>query len=70
LFVATPPNAMVFESGGVRIIDLMKVGLGAKIIGIVIILFASMVWLSPIFHIHQLTPLLNNTFLINNGTSQ
>jgi sodium-dependent dicarboxylate transporter 2/3/5 len=70
LFLATPPNAMIFSSGSVRIIDLIKVGLVMKIIGIVIILFASMIWLSPIFRIHQITPFLNNTFLINNGTSQ
>ncbi|CAF1290111.1 unnamed protein product [Rotaria sordida] len=40
--IATPPNAMIFLRGNVRIIDLVKVGLGMKLFGIVIILIASM----------------------------
>jgi hypothetical protein len=60
---------MIFSSGSVRIIDLIKVGLGMKIFGMVIILFASMVWLTPIFRIQPLTPLLNSTLLGNGTTS-
>ena len=42
---------MIFSSGDVRIADLIKSGFGIKIIGIAVILFASTVFLSPIFHI-------------------
>jgi len=61
---------MIFSSGNVRIIDLIKVGFGIKIIGIAIILLASMVLLSPVFGIHQLTAVLNSTSLLNNTISR
>ncbi|CAF4098180.1 unnamed protein product, partial [Adineta steineri] len=53
--IATPPNAMIFVSGNMKTKDLIKAGIGAKIIGILVIFFASIVLLSPIFHIHALT---------------
>ncbi|CAF1407806.1 unnamed protein product [Adineta ricciae] len=68
--IATPPNAMIFSSGSVRMIDLIKVGFGMKIIGIIIILFSSMILLPPIFHIQQLVPNLNETSLFNDTNRQ
>ncbi|CAF1129686.1 unnamed protein product [Adineta steineri] len=65
----TPPNAMIFVSGNMKTKDLIKAGIGAKIIGILVIFFASIVLLSPIFHIHALTTNLSNSTLIGNITS-
>lgn len=56
---------MIFSSGNVRIIDLIKVGFGMKIIGIAIILFSSMVLLSPTFHLQQITTIFNGTVPLN-----
>jgi len=61
---------MIFSSGNVRIIDLVKVGFIMKLFGIIIILFFSMILLPPIFHIHQITPFINDTFPINSNHSQ
>jgi hypothetical protein len=36
-----------------------------KIIGIFVIFFASLVLLSPIFHIYEVIPISNSTFMIN-----
>jgi hypothetical protein len=58
---------MIFSSGNVRILDLVKAGIGMKIFGMLVILFASMVLLPPIFRIHPLSPILNDTLLINNS---
>jgi hypothetical protein len=66
LLLATPPNAMIFSSGNVRILDLVKVGLGMKVIGMGIILLFSMFLLDPVFRIGELAPLFNNTSLLNN----
>ncbi|CAF1236384.1 unnamed protein product [Adineta ricciae] len=68
--IATPPNAMIFSSGNVRMIDLIKVGFGMKVIGIMIILFSSTILLSPIFHIQSLISNLNETSLFNDTTRQ
>ena len=65
VLLATPPNAMIFSSGSVRIIDLIKVGLVMKLIGIGIILLASMTMISPIFRIHQLASFVNETSSLN-----
>jgi len=61
---------MIFSSGNVRIIDLVKVGFIMKLFGIMIILFFSMIVLPPIFRIHQITLFLNDTFTINGNHSQ
>jgi sodium/sulfate cotransporter 1/4 len=60
---------MIFSSGNVRISDMIKAGLGMKIFGMALILLASMTWLAPVFRIHPLAPLLNNTLLGNSSTS-
>ena len=67
VFLATPPNAMIFASGNVRIIDLIKVGFGMKLIGMVIILIASITLITPIFRIHELSSFVNETSLFNHS---
>lgn len=52
---------MIFSSGNVKILDLIKAGIGMKIFGCLVILFASTTILSPIFGAHQPTTLLNST---------
>jgi sodium-dependent dicarboxylate transporter 2/3/5 len=44
--VATPPNAIVFASGYIRIPDMVKVGLYLNILSMILLTFAA-VWLAP-----------------------
>ena len=41
--VATPPNAIIFGSGKIHVIDMVKTGLILNLLGIVVIV--SVVWL-------------------------
>ena len=61
LCLATPPNAMIFLCGDVKMWDLIRAGFGMKIFGCLIILLASTTFLSPIFHFGNVTPGLNST---------
>ncbi|CAF1490892.1 unnamed protein product [Rotaria magnacalcarata] len=65
--IATPPNAMIFSSGHVRMIDMIKAGIGMKIIGIVVVLFASITLIGPIFHVNLLLSHENFTTMTNNS---
>jgi hypothetical protein len=65
LSIATPPNAMIFVSGNMKTRDLLKAGIGAKIIGILVIFFASLVLLPAVFRIHAMAPISNSTLLMN-----
>ncbi len=46
--VATPPNAIIFGSGKIKVIEMVKVGLILNLIAIIIISFISY-WLIPLF---------------------
>jgi sodium-dependent dicarboxylate transporter 2/3/5 len=46
--VGTPPNAIVFSTGRVRIIDMVKAGLVLNVIGLVLVLLASRFLFVPI----------------------
>jgi hypothetical protein len=48
---------------------MVKVGFVVKLIGIAVILLASMTILSPIFRIHQVAAVLNASSLLNNSIS-
>ncbi|CAF4156283.1 unnamed protein product [Rotaria magnacalcarata] len=66
--IATPPNSMIFSSGHVRMMDLIKAGIGVKIIGILVIFFASIIILGPILHISTQLAILHNFTTITNDT--
>ncbi len=49
--VATPPNAIVFGSGYIRIKDMVKIGLVMNFVGLLLILFFVYFLAEPIFGI-------------------
>ncbi|XP_059143661.1 Na(+)/citrate cotransporter-like [Physella acuta] len=51
--VATPPNAIVFASGTVRVIDMVSSGLFLNIICVPILVFATATWGNAFFHFDQ-----------------
>ena len=67
-WVATPPNFMIFSSGHVRMMDLIKADIGLKIIGILVIFFVSITILGPILHISTQLTLVHNVTMITNVT--
>ena len=49
--IATPPNAIVFGSGHIRIKDMVKVGFAMNILGLCLILILMYVLAAPVFNI-------------------
>jgi len=49
--VATPPNAIVFGSGRVKIIEMARVGFFINIIGIIVITLLCSTWGAYVFSI-------------------
>ncbi|MCJ8735978.1 hypothetical protein PDJAM_G00253640 [Pangasius djambal] len=47
--VSNPPNAIVFAYGHVKIMDMVKAGLGLNVIGVLSVLLAISTWGRPIF---------------------
>jgi solute carrier family 13 (sodium-dependent dicarboxylate transporter), member 2/3/5 len=43
--MATPPNAMIFATGKLKMMDMVKAGIGLDLISIIVILLASHFWL-------------------------
>jgi hypothetical protein len=56
---------MIYATGNMRTRDLLKAGSGAKLIGILVTFFASLVLLPAIFHIHAIVPTSNSTIMMN-----
>ena len=52
---------MIFAIGNVKILDLVKAGIGMKIFGCLVILFASTTFLSPIFHAYRPQDIIETT---------
>ncbi|XP_034280394.1 solute carrier family 13 member 2 [Pantherophis guttatus] len=51
--VATPPNAIVFSYGNLRVIDMVKAGFMLNILGVLTIMLAINTWGIPMFNLHQ-----------------
>nr|XP_035977907.1 solute carrier family 13 member 2 isoform X2 [Halichoerus grypus] len=50
--VATPPNAIVFSFGGLKVSDMARTGFLLNIVGVLVITLAINSWGNPIFHLH------------------
>uniref|UniRef100_K9ILM2 Putative na+/dicarboxylate na+/tricarboxylate and phosphate transporter n=1 Tax=Desmodus rotundus TaxID=9430 RepID=K9ILM2_DESRO len=50
--VATPPNAIVFSFGGLRVSDMARVGFLLNLVGVLVIMLAINTWSYPIFSLH------------------
>ncbi|NXL89627.1 S13A1 protein, partial [Alectura lathami] len=50
--VANPANAIVFSYGHLKIMDMVKAGLGINVIGVAIVMLAIMTWIVPIFDLY------------------
>lgn len=59
--IASPPNAIVFGSGFIRVIDMVKAGVVMNIVGFLAILFAATTWMPRVFNLNDVTGLFNNT---------
>ncbi|CAG2254130.1 SLC13A2_3_5 [Mytilus edulis] len=68
--VATPPNAVVFAYGYLKVIDMVKVGFLMNILGIVVLVIGTETWGEAVFGFHNQPDIfkhgLNNTDIINN----
>ncbi|XP_028649711.1 solute carrier family 13 member 1-like [Erpetoichthys calabaricus] len=62
--VANPPNAIVFSYGHLKVLDMVKAGLGVNIISIICVLLAVFLWGVPLFNLNTFpkwAPLKNVT---------
>ncbi|XP_043823510.1 solute carrier family 13 member 1 [Dromiciops gliroides] len=50
--IANPPNAIVFSYGHLKIIDMVKAGLGVNIIGVAVVMLGVFTWVVPMFDLH------------------
>ncbi|XP_045629229.1 solute carrier family 13 member 2 [Ursus americanus] len=51
--VATPPNAIVFSFGGLKVSDMARTGFLLNVIGVLVITLAINSWSYPIFRLHS-----------------
>ncbi|KAM9318914.1 Na(+)/citrate cotransporter [Pholidichthys leucotaenia] len=59
--VATPPNAIVFSYGYLKVVDMAKTGIVMNIIGILCITLAINTWGRPMFHLNSFPAWANAT---------
>ncbi|NXB21021.1 S13A2 protein, partial [Rhagologus leucostigma] len=59
--VATPPNAIVFSYGQLRVIDMAKAGFVLNILGVLAITLAMNTWASSLFQLHTFPTWANKT---------
>ncbi|CAF0991701.1 unnamed protein product [Didymodactylos carnosus] len=53
LSTATPPNAIVFASGELRVWDMMKAGIVMNIIGFLVVFFAATTWMPKVYNLND-----------------
>ncbi|CAF1183564.1 unnamed protein product [Adineta steineri] len=51
--IATPPNAIIFASGEIRVIDMVKTGVVMNMIAFLVILFAATTWMPKIYGLND-----------------
>ncbi|XP_063002894.1 solute carrier family 13 member 2 [Elgaria multicarinata webbii] len=59
--VATPPNAIVFSYGQLRVIDMVKAGCVLNLLGVLTITLAINTWAIPLFDLHTFPSWTNGT---------
>ncbi|XP_028381008.1 solute carrier family 13 member 1 [Phyllostomus discolor] len=50
--VANPSNAIVFSYGHLKVMDMVKAGLGIKIVGVTVVMLGMFTWIVPIFDLY------------------
>ncbi|XP_004677227.2 PREDICTED: solute carrier family 13 member 1 [Condylura cristata] len=50
--VANPPNAIVFSYGHLKVIDMVKAGLGINILGVAVVMLGMFTWIAPMFDLY------------------
>ncbi|XP_049635214.1 solute carrier family 13 member 1 [Suncus etruscus] len=50
--VSNPPNAIVFSYGHLKVIDMVKAGIGVKIVGLAVVMLGMFTWIEPMFDLH------------------
>ncbi|XP_073920324.1 solute carrier family 13 member 1 [Castor canadensis] len=50
--VANPPNAIVFSYGHLKVVDMVKAGLGVNILGVAVVMLGMFTWITPMFDLH------------------
>ncbi|KAG3277722.1 solute carrier family 13 member 1 [Ictidomys tridecemlineatus] len=50
--VANPPNAIVFSYGHLKVIDMVKAGLGVNILGVAVVMLGMFTWIEPMFDLN------------------
>ncbi|XP_075413490.1 solute carrier family 13 member 1 [Tenrec ecaudatus] len=64
--VANPPNAIVYSYGHLKVIDMVKAGLGVNIVGVAVVMLGMSTWIVPLFDLHTYpawAPAVNNATL-------
>ncbi|XP_023360611.2 solute carrier family 13 member 1 [Sarcophilus harrisii] len=63
--ISNPPNAIVFSYGHLKVIDMVKAGLGINIIGVAVVMLGIFTWMVPMFDLHTYPSWVSGT---NNNT--